>query len=261
LTMATEPGSRFFSCAEGHSYALTNDHRLFRLPLAHNKIRNDHKSIIRGGYLCMKKQLTAVLAVVMSMGLFACRANDNATPDQAANNGSRDLRYQQNTVHRHGMNRFGHMDRATRNGIYQFQNNERNNGATRYGNSMMNGVNRLDARPIETDETETPGEATENPGQGQNQGQGQKEGNRLRGQRPTKGTGKDVDQDDWFSERVEWSFDANLIQGFPDGSFRPEKPLTRAEMIQIITNLVENGYLNIPDPEDEEGTPGEDATG
>lgn len=37
----------------------------------------------------------------------------------------------------------------------------------------------------------------------------------------------------WAEEAIEWAIDEELMKGYPDGSFQPDKPLTRAEYATI----------------------------
>lgn len=38
----------------------------------------------------------------------------------------------------------------------------------------------------------------------------------------------------WAKASIEWAKEKGLIKGYPDGSFQPDKPLTRAEMCAIL---------------------------
>lgn len=38
----------------------------------------------------------------------------------------------------------------------------------------------------------------------------------------------------WAKASIEWAIEKGLIKGYPDGSFQPDKPLTRAEMCAIL---------------------------
>ncbi len=62
-------------------------------------------------------------------------------------------------------------------------------------------------------------------------------------------TFKDVNNH-WAKTPVEWATENNIFKGYPDGSFKPEKPITRAEYIKIISNLTglnKTAYLNFKD--------------
>lgn len=44
----------------------------------------------------------------------------------------------------------------------------------------------------------------------------------------------DVPADAWYSEDLKWAVDNGLISGYPDGTFCPSKPLTRAELVTVL---------------------------
>ncbi len=44
----------------------------------------------------------------------------------------------------------------------------------------------------------------------------------------------DVPADVWYAEPLEWAVSAGLIAGFDDGTFRPDAPLTRAQLVSIL---------------------------
>lgn len=46
----------------------------------------------------------------------------------------------------------------------------------------------------------------------------------------------DVNKDDWFAEAVEFMTNNGLMEGFEDGTFRPNDVLTRAQIAQIFYN-------------------------
>lgn len=43
----------------------------------------------------------------------------------------------------------------------------------------------------------------------------------------------------WYTDDVRWCIEKGLIKCYPDGSFRPDKPVTRAELAAVIRRLVE----------------------
>lgn len=45
---------------------------------------------------------------------------------------------------------------------------------------------------------------------------------------------KDVSEDSWFVEACKWGKKNEIVKGYEDGSFRPESPITRAEMLQVL---------------------------
>ncbi len=58
----------------------------------------------------------------------------------------------------------------------------------------------------------------------------------------------DVQDSDWFASYVKIAFSREIIKGYPDGTFRPHHPVTRAEAAKIIYltmrgNPVINGYV------------------
>ena len=44
----------------------------------------------------------------------------------------------------------------------------------------------------------------------------------------------DVPEDAWYAEALRWAAGAGVIRGFADGSFRPDRPLTRAEAVEML---------------------------
>lgn len=68
----------------------------------------------------------------------------------------------------------------------------------------------------------------------------------------TKGTGSpgfsDVDADHWAAGYIKAAEDARYVKGYPDGTFRPEKELSRAETVTIINRILdrEGSADNIP---------------
>lgn len=43
----------------------------------------------------------------------------------------------------------------------------------------------------------------------------------------------------WAEESVRWCLEHGLLKGYPDGSFGPDKPVTRAELATVLRRLVE----------------------
>ena len=43
----------------------------------------------------------------------------------------------------------------------------------------------------------------------------------------------------WAEDNIRWCIEHGLMQGYPDGSFQPDKPVTRAELATVIRRLVE----------------------
>lgn len=43
----------------------------------------------------------------------------------------------------------------------------------------------------------------------------------------------------WAESAIRWCMAHELLKGYPDGSFGPDKPVTRAELATVIRRLVE----------------------
>jgi hypothetical protein len=52
---------------------------------------------------------------------------------------------------------------------------------------------------------------------------------------------KDVKETDWFHKAVKWTKDKGILKGYPDGTFKPNEPLTRAEYAQAEYNKAHKG--------------------
>lgn len=52
-----------------------------------------------------------------------------------------------------------------------------------------------------------------------------------------KGNFKDVSQKNWANRYVNWAFEAGVISGYPDKTFRPNNPVSRQEMAVMVTNF------------------------
>ena len=48
---------------------------------------------------------------------------------------------------------------------------------------------------------------------------------------------KDVDESHWAYEAIKELSDDGILVGYDDGTFKPEEPVTRAEMCEIIKRL------------------------
>lgn len=55
----------------------------------------------------------------------------------------------------------------------------------------------------------------------------------------------DVKSGEWFVPSVEWAAEAGLINGYEDGSFRPDAQITREEMATIIARFVESYEITL----------------
>ena len=52
----------------------------------------------------------------------------------------------------------------------------------------------------------------------------------------------DVDDDDWVTPYIVYGQDEDLIEGYSNGTFRPENMISRAEAAEIAYNLYRNRY-------------------
>ncbi|MFF2531199.1 S-layer homology domain-containing protein [Brevibacillus sp. NPDC058079] len=46
-------------------------------------------------------------------------------------------------------------------------------------------------------------------------------------------------QTHWVKETVDWALEKNMVNGYPDGTFRPEKKVTEAEFLTMLLRLYE----------------------
>ncbi|MBQ1252472.1 MAG: S-layer homology domain-containing protein, partial [Firmicutes bacterium] len=49
---------------------------------------------------------------------------------------------------------------------------------------------------------------------------------------------KDVPADTWYSEAVAWAAEEKIVSGYEDGTFRPEKPISRQEIMSLFQRYV-----------------------
>lgn len=56
---------------------------------------------------------------------------------------------------------------------------------------------------------------------------------------------KDINGDEWFSSYIAIAYNHNLVNGDPDGNFRPSDPITRAEAVQILYNISGEDYQGL----------------
>lgn len=47
----------------------------------------------------------------------------------------------------------------------------------------------------------------------------------------------DVSSADWYADDVQWAKDAGIAAGYDDGTFRPDRKITRAEVISMLHRL------------------------
>lgn len=52
----------------------------------------------------------------------------------------------------------------------------------------------------------------------------------------------DVAADAWYTEAVETAEIHAIVSGYPDGSFRPEKAITRAEVCAVINRMLDRSF-------------------
>ncbi len=52
---------------------------------------------------------------------------------------------------------------------------------------------------------------------------------------------KDVDLTRWSAAKILWARQNNIVSGYPDGTFRPAQPVTRAEMMAVLRRASEYG--------------------
>ena len=52
----------------------------------------------------------------------------------------------------------------------------------------------------------------------------------------------DVDTSRWSAAKIQWAKDNQIVKGYPDGSFQPEKPVSRAELMAVLENAAK--YVN-----------------
>jgi hypothetical protein len=49
----------------------------------------------------------------------------------------------------------------------------------------------------------------------------------------------DVATSRWSATKIQWAKDNQIVTGYPDGTFRPEKPVTRAELMAVLKRAAE----------------------
>ena len=49
-----------------------------------------------------------------------------------------------------------------------------------------------------------------------------------------KGSFKDIPVDHWAEEAIEWSCRNGILEGYPDGEFKPDRSISRAEVILVL---------------------------
>ncbi|MGN1307360.1 MAG: S-layer homology domain-containing protein, partial [Faecousia sp.] len=63
----------------------------------------------------------------------------------------------------------------------------------------------------------------------------------------------DVTDDSWYNNAISTMTNAGIVEGYPDGSFRPDQPITRAEFVAIATRFSKaiydggNSFTDVPE--------------
>ena len=53
----------------------------------------------------------------------------------------------------------------------------------------------------------------------------------------------DVDSTRWSATKIQWAKESEIVKGYPDGSFKPGTPVTRAELIVVLQNVAKFANL------------------
>ncbi len=65
---------------------------------------------------------------------------------------------------------------------------------------------------------------------------------------------RDTNKNTWYSPYISWASDNGIVNGYPDGTFLPDKALTREEMSAIISRYIEyTGVIMTWDPDSPRG--------
>ena len=48
---------------------------------------------------------------------------------------------------------------------------------------------------------------------------------------------EDVEEGRWSYDAIRWCAERGLLQGYPDGTFKPEEPVTREQLAVILQRL------------------------
>lgn len=62
------------------------------------------------------------------------------------------------------------------------------------------------------------------------------------------GTFKDVKAGAWYESAVLWAQEKGIVSGYPDGTFKPNSNVTRAEVTGVVQNLAKEGYIDADIP-------------
>lgn len=60
---------------------------------------------------------------------------------------------------------------------------------------------------------------------------------------PTTNSFGDVDASRWSAAKIQVAHNLQIVSGYPDGSFRPNQPVTRAELIRVLRNAAAYGQV------------------
>jgi N-acetylmuramoyl-L-alanine amidase len=53
----------------------------------------------------------------------------------------------------------------------------------------------------------------------------------------------DVDSSRWSAAKIQWAKENDIVKGYPDGTFQPGTPVTRAELIAVLQNAAKFGKM------------------
>ena len=54
----------------------------------------------------------------------------------------------------------------------------------------------------------------------------------------------DVKSSRWSASKIQWAKENDIVKGYPDGSFQPDTPVTRAELIAVLQNTAKFAKIN-----------------
>ena len=60
----------------------------------------------------------------------------------------------------------------------------------------------------------------------------------------------DISGGEWYANSVEWAYASGVVEGYPDGTFRPDQAITRQEMAEMIVGFLESQGVPLPESED-----------
>ncbi|MEB2301130.1 S-layer homology domain-containing protein [Lysinibacillus xylanilyticus] len=58
------------------------------------------------------------------------------------------------------------------------------------------------------------------------------------------GTFKDIKAGAWYEDAILWAQEKRIVSGYPDGTFKPNGNVTRAELTGVVQNLAKEGYID-----------------